>query len=302
MPARQRTRESTKEGNEMPLRSAIRSAGTSVFAAVLGFVALSAGATQVDDIRKKGELVCGVLGTDEPFSFMKDPASREIVGYEVDICKAVAKSLGVKPVLKQIAVAARLPELQQGRVDMLTATLTHSRERETQIDFSVSTFVTGQKVMVKKAAGIRHLSDLNGKKVLTVKGSSMEQNVRKAAPSAEIVSFDAGPQALLALQQGKGVAYANDETSLVSQKAMLGDAAQKYEILPENLSVEHIAVGIRKGQPELRDQVNQVLRGMEASGEAEKMFMKWFGPATRMRYEARPFKMETDRIDSVPGA
>nr|WP_053844034.1 ABC transporter substrate-binding protein [Paracidovorax avenae] len=286
----------------MPLRSAIRSAGTSVFAAVLGFVALSAGATQVDDIRKKGELVCGVLGTDEPFSFMKDPASREIVGYEVDICKAVAKSLGVKPVLKQIAVAARLPELQQGRVDMLTATLTHSRERETQIDFSVSTFVTGQKVMVKKAAGIRHLSDLNGKKVLTVKGSSMEQNVRKAAPSAEIVSFDAGPQALLALQQGKGVAYANDETSLVSQKAMLGDAAQKYEILPENLSVEHIAVGIRKGQPELRDQVNQVLRGMEASGEAEKMFMKWFGPATRMRYEARPFKMETDRIDSVPGA
>ncbi|AVT11656.1 ABC transporter substrate-binding protein [Paracidovorax avenae] len=286
----------------MPLKNAIRSAGTFVFAAVLGFVALSAGATQVDDIRKKGELVCGVLGTDEPFSFMKDPASREIVGYEVDICKAVAKSLGVKPVLKQIAVAARLAELQQGRVDMLTATLTHSRERETQIDFSVSTFITGQKVMVKKTSGIRHLSDLNGKKVLTVKGSSMEQNVRKAAPSAEIVSFDAGPQALLALQQGKGVAYANDETSLVSQKAMLGDAAQNYEILPENLSVEHIAVGIRKGQPELRDQVNQVLRGMEASGEAEKLFMKWFGPTTKMRYEVRPFKMETDRIDPVPGA
>lgn len=62
-----------------------------------------------------------MLGTDEPFSFLKDPMSREIVGYDVDMCNAVAKSLGVKPVLKQLAVAARIPELQQGRVDLLAA-------------------------------------------------------------------------------------------------------------------------------------------------------------------------------------
>ena len=110
-------------------------------------------ADQLDDIRKKGELVVGVLGTDEPNSFV-DPKTREIVGYEVDLAKAVAQKLGVKLKLKQLAVAARIPELQQGHVDLLAASLTHNKEREAVIDFSLTTFVTGQKVLVKKDSGI----------------------------------------------------------------------------------------------------------------------------------------------------
>ena len=69
-------------------------------------------ASQVDDIKKKGELVVGVLGTDEPLSFI-DPKTRELAGYDVELGKAVAAKLGVKPVFKQITLAARIPELQQ---------------------------------------------------------------------------------------------------------------------------------------------------------------------------------------------
>lgn len=69
-------------------------------------------ADQLADIQKKGQLVVGVLGTDEPATFI-DPKTREIIGYEVDLVNAIAKKIGVKPVLKQIAVAARIPELQQ---------------------------------------------------------------------------------------------------------------------------------------------------------------------------------------------
>ena len=105
----------------------------------------AAHADQLADIKKKGEIVVGVLGTDEPNSFV-DPKTREIVGYEVDLVNAIAKKIGVKPVFKQIAVAARIPELQQGHVDLLAASLTHNKEREAQIDFSLTTFVTGQKV------------------------------------------------------------------------------------------------------------------------------------------------------------
>src|ERR1700750_964152 len=123
-------------------------------------------ADQLADIKKKGELVFGVLGTDEPNSFV-DPKSREIVGYEVDIAKAIAAKIGVKPVFKQLAVAARIPELQQGRVDVLAASLTHNKERESQIDFSLTTFVTGQKVLVKTSSGITDVPQLAGKKVLT---------------------------------------------------------------------------------------------------------------------------------------
>ena len=267
-------------------------------AGVLSLAALvPAQADQLQDIKKKGELVCGVLGTDEPFSFIKDLSSREIVGYDVDFCNAIAKSIGVKPVLKQLAVAARIPELQQGRVDLLAASLTHNKEREALIDFSLSTFITGQKVMVKKDGGISQLSQLAGKKVLTVKGSTMEQNVKKAVPTAEVVSFDNSPQAFLALQQGKGVAYANDETSLIDDYSKLGAATKDYVILPQNLSTEHLALGIKKGETAFHDQVNKVLRDLESSGEADKLFTKWFGPTTKMKFPARPFKIDTDKID-----
>jgi polar amino acid transport system substrate-binding protein len=258
---------------------------------------LPARADQLQDIKKKGELVCGVLGTDEPFSFIQDPASRAIVGYDVDLCHAVAKSLGVKVSLRQLAVAARIPELQQGRVDLLAASLTHTKEREALIDFSLSVFVTGQKAMVKKASGITQLAELAGKKVLTVKGSTMEQNTKKAVPTAVIVSFDNSPQAFLALQQGKGVAYVNDETSLIDDFSKLGPAAKDYQILPQSLSTEHMALGLKKGETAFLEHVNKVLRDLEASGEAEKLFMKWFGPATKMKFPSRPFKLETSTID-----
>ncbi|CAH0441297.1 ABC transporter substrate-binding protein [Ralstonia pseudosolanacearum] len=265
--------------------------------AAVTLAAVPAKADQLADVKKKGELVCGVLGTDEPFSFLKDPMSREIVGYDVDMCHAVAKSLGVKPVLKQLAVAARIPELQQGRVDLLAASLTHNKEREAQIDFSLSTFVTGQKAMVRKDSGITSLAQLDGKKVLTVKGSTMEANIGKAIKNADIVSFDNSPQALLALQQGKGAAYVNDETTLVGNMAKLGAASRDYALLPQNLSTEHFALGLRKNEPAFHEQVNKVLRGLEASGEAQTLYDKWFGPGTKMNFGPRSFKLSTDKID-----
>ncbi|MBS0508117.1 MAG: ABC transporter substrate-binding protein [Proteobacteria bacterium] len=275
----------------------LKHAGAFAVAALMAAASLPAAADQLADIKAKGELVCGVLGTDQPFSFIQDPASREIVGYDVDVCNAVAKDLGVKPVLRQLAVAARIAELQQGRVDLLAASLTHNHEREAQIDFSLSTFVTGQKVMVKKSSGITSVAQLADKKVLTVKGSTMEANTKKALPTAQIVSFDNSPQAFLALQQGKGVGYVNDETSLVNNYSKLGSAAKDYVILPESISVEHLALGIKKGEPAFREQVNKTLRALESSGQAEKLFMKWFGPGTDMGFATRTFKIETDKID-----
>jgi polar amino acid transport system substrate-binding protein len=239
-------------------------------------------ADQLDDIKKKGELVIGVLGTDEPNSFV-DPKTREIVGYEVDIGSAIAKKLGVKPVFKQLAVAARIPELQQGRVDILAASLTHNKEREAQIDFSLTTFVTGQ-------------PQLSGKKVLTVKGGTQEPNIRKAVPNVDVVTFETTQQAFLALQQGKGVGYVNDEASLVNDFAKLGPAKKDYAILPQNISTEPLALGLKKGEKSLKTAVDGVLRELESSGDADKLFIKWYGPATKLQFDKRSFKIDSDQI------
>lgn len=256
----------------------------------------AARADQLDDIRKKGEIVIGVLGTDEPNSFV-DPRTREIIGYDVDLGNAIARKIGVKAVWKQLAVAARIPELQQGRVDLLSASLTHTREREAQVDFSLTTMVTGQKVMVKKSSGITTLAQLAGRKVVTVKGGTQDPNIRKAVPTVDVVTFENTQQAFLALQQGKGVGYVNDEVSLLDDFAKLGAASAGYLILPENISVERIALATRRNEPALKAIVNDTLRELEKSGEAEKLFLKWYGPGSRLKIQKRDFRIDSDRLD-----
>lgn len=256
----------------------------------------SAHADQLDDVKKKGELVVGVLGTDEPNSFI-DAKTREFVGYEVDLAKALAAKLGVKLKLKQLAVAARIPELQQGHVDLLAASLTHTKEREAVIDFSLTTFVTGQKVMVKKASGITAVPQLAGKKVVTVKGGTQEPNIRKAVPNVDVVTFETGPQAFQALQQGKGLALVNDEVSLLDQFAKLGPLQAQYQILDQNLSIEPLAIGLKKGEAKLKAQVDGLLRELEKSGEAEKLFNKWYGPESKLKFPRRTFKIESDKVE-----
>ncbi len=212
-----------------------------------------------------------MLGTDEPATFV-DPKTRQIVGYEVDLVNAIAKKIGVKPVLKQIAVAARIPELQQGHVDLVAAGLTHNKEREAQIDFSLTTFVTGQKAIVKKDSGIAEGPQLAGKKVLTIRGGTQEPNIRKAVPNVEVVTFDTSQQAFQALQQGKGVGYVDDEAALLRSYAKLGPQKAQYVVLKQNLSTEALAIGIKKGETGLKAVVDDsAARAREVGRSAEDL-------------------------------
>jgi len=267
-----------------------------VGATVLSLSAAVGHADQLEDIKKKGELVVGVLGTDEPATFI-DPKTRQFIGYEVDLANAIADKIGVKPVFKQVAVAARIPELQQGHVDIIAAGLTHNKEREALVDFSLTTFVTGQKVLVRKDSGVANLADLAGKKVVTLRGGTQEPNVRKAVPDVDVVTFDTSQQAFQALQQGKGAGYVDDEAALMRVYAKLGPAQKDFVVLKENLSKEPLALGLRKGEVALKKVVDDTLRELEASGEAEKIFFKWYGPDTKSQFTSRDFKFETDKID-----
>ena len=156
------------------------------------------------------------------------------------------------------------------------------------MDFSYSIIVTGQKALVKKNAGFASLHDLDGKKVLTVKGGTQEPNIRKALPNAQVVTFETSQQALLALQQGKGQAFVDDESALVNDFG--------YAILPENLSTEALAIAFRKGNPQLKQLVDSTLAGLERSGAAEQLYLKWYGPGTKSNLSERHFKIDSDRV------
>lgn len=253
-------------------------------------LASHAQADQLADIQRKGEIVIGVLGTAEPYSFI-DPATRHLVGYEIDLGQAIAQKLGVKPVFKQIAVAARIPELQQAHVDILAAALAKTPQREQQILFSTPIFVSAQKVLVQSTSPTAALEQLDGKRVTTVKGGTQEANIKKAVPGVQVITFENAPQAFQALQQGKGTGYVDDETALADALTKLGDKAARFRLLPQNVSTTEVAIGVRKEEGTLLHSVNQALAELEAKGQAEQLFFKWYGPKTRHQYTVRNFRI-----------
>lgn len=242
------------------------------------------------DAKKKGVLVAGVKDSSPPFGFV-DEATRQIVGYDVDVVKALADKLGVKLELKGVTSASRMPQLMEGNIDIVAATMTKTAERAKQIDFSHTYFLTGQKFLVKKGS-VKSLADLEGKKIGTAKGSTSEQNATKALPTATVLSFDDYPQAFLALQQGKVLAVTTDESILAGLR---GAAPNKddFEIPDIQISDEPYGLGMRKDDKAFVDFVNATLVEMEQSGKAKEIFTKWFGPDSKTPLK-RNFTIKAD--------
>ena len=254
-----------------------KSARLAFFLLILGLpLASNASADQLADIKSKGKLVCGTLGTSEPFSF-QDPATREIVGYDVDMCRKVAEALGVALEIKTISVEARIPELVLGRVDILAANLGYTKERAAQIAYSDTYFVSAQKILVRGDSGITKLDELREKKISAVKGSSSEQGLHRLMPSATVLTYQDGSTAFLAVDQGKVAGFCASELVLVRLKAR---AQSAISIIYEPLFVEEWGLGVRKDEQGFREAVNGALAGMERSGDAQRLFERWFGDGT----------------------
>ncbi len=269
----------------------------SLFAVVLSLVATlaasPANADLLQDVKARGELAVGVKDSTPPFGFIREN-DRSIVGYDIDIAAAIAKALGVKLKTVPVTSATRIPELMQGRIDLIAATMTHTHEREQQIAFSYTYFVTGQKILVKRSSGVTQLAQLAGKRLSSVRGSTSEQNIKAAVPSATVLAFNDYPSAFLALTQGKVAAMTTDETILLALKNK-APKPDDYMLLEQYVSSEPYGLGMRKGEDAFRAEVNRILVELERSGAAAKTFEIWFGPKSDVPLK-RTFKIENDKI------
>lgn len=264
----------------------------SALAFVLGLFGTALAADVYDTIKQRGALIGGVKDSTPGFGYI-DEKTREIVGYDVDFLKAIAKKMGVKLELKTVTSASRMPQLMAGNIDIIAATMTKNAERAKQIDFSYAYFMTGQKFIVKKGTG-KKLEDLNGKRIGTAKGSTSEQNATKALPKSTVISYDDYPQAFLALQQNKVFAVTTDESILAQ---LLGKAPDKnkYEITSYAISDEPYGLGIAKGSPKFLKLVNDTIVEMEKKGEAKRIFNKWFGPQSQTPMSRGSFKISSQQ-------
>ena len=142
-----------------------------------------------------------------------DAKTHELVGYDVDFAKALAKSLGVKLELVATNPANRIPLLQSGKADLIVADITITPERAQVIDFSTPYFVTGQQFLVPASGGDK-LDDYSKARIGAVKGTTGEQTLHQRFPQARVLSYDDIPLALTALRNGNVQAITQDSTIL----------------------------------------------------------------------------------------
>lgn len=243
----------------------------------LGFLSVSvAQADTLDEITKRGELICGVVATVEPFGF-PDKETRKTVGYNVDICEMIAGEMGVKASIKVIPTAARMAELNEKHVDILVAQLSYTPERAQVLDYSLRYYSTPCKIVVGEDTGIKGLEDLErGGNIGLTRGSSNAAVLKGLFPKLTITTFTESPLAFLALEQGKIDGYAASE--LVLRKFVMERKGTKPLLVLEKPFVQdEWGVGVRKDDPRLLTAVNNALKTIESNGKLDASFDKWLG-------------------------
>ncbi|WP_282446338.1 transporter substrate-binding domain-containing protein [Paenibacillus silvae] len=229
----------------------------------------------IEQIKERGKLIAGVKYDTKLFG-LKDPASGNVEGFDIDIAKALAKQIlgdETKVELKEVTSKTRIPMLQNGDIDIIIATMTITDERKEQVDFSDVYFEAGQSLLVKNDSDIAGLESLDGVKVLAVKGSTSAQNIREKAPKAEVLEYDNYQDAFTALKAGKGEALTTDNIILIGMQ----QTDNNYKLVGGNFTSEPYGMAIRKGDTAFVEEVNNMLKELKDSGEYDTLHEKWLG-------------------------
>jgi polar amino acid transport system substrate-binding protein len=240
-------------------------AATGLFLTFLVAVPVTpAAADKLDDIKARGKLVVGVSDTTPPFSFRKMPQDT-ITGYDIDLVKAVAKRIGVALDMVPVSSAERIPLLQQDKLDFVATSMTRTRERLRDIDFSHIYFVTPHAVIVKATSGITSVRQLAGRKASSASTSTAGGNLKDAVADVNIVYVRDYALAFAALKAGEVDAFTTDETvlrAIVRQDGHPGD----YLFLPDFTKSRDVGFALKKNEPRLKATINQALLDIESSG------------------------------------
>jgi ABC-type amino acid transport substrate-binding protein len=233
-------------------------------------------------IKERGKLLAGVKLDTPPFGFLDD--KNEPAGFDIDLVKKIGERLGVPVELVKVTSPTRIPLLVSGNVDLVAASMTHTRERDKTIDFSITYYTGGQSLLVPAASTIGSVKDLGGKQVAVQQGTTLEKNIAAAAPAAQVVAFRDYNAAWLALAQGRVDALTGSLNVL--QGFMKGN--QSFKIVGDLFSVEPFGIGVRRGDAELRDEINFTIQDLWTSGEYAALYRKWFGADPTVPIELWP--------------
>jgi polar amino acid transport system substrate-binding protein len=232
-------------------------------------------------IRAAGVLRAGVRCDQPPYGFRGSDGG--YAGVEVEMARQMAAwAFGSADKIELSCVTAenRIPQLQAKRVDLLIATLGITPERARVVDFSEPYRWGGSDLLVKKDSPIRSLDDVRSRTVIMLRGTTQAGWFDANMPGLNSMRLNTAADALTALLQGRGEAYAHDAATLV----VIAARDPSLRLVGEAFAVSDAAVGIRKNEAEWMAWVNAALARMKAEGLYATWLEKWVPAETRPFY------------------
>ena len=235
-------------------------------------------------VKESGTLTLGIRESSFPLSYLD--ASQKPIGYHIDVCRKIADAVKTRLGLAKLNVVTqpvtsqnRIPLVVNGTVDLECGSTTNNLDRQKQVAFAPTTYVTNVMMAVKKASGIKSLDQLSGKPVATTTGTTSVQLIRahekgKNLDFKEVYGKDHADSFLM-LETDRAVAFVMDDNLLMGLIAN-SKAPQDYALVGEPLSTEPIAIMLRKDDPQFKGLVHATVANMAKTGELTKLYNQWF--------------------------
>jgi glutamate/aspartate transport system substrate-binding protein len=238
----------------------------------------------LDRIESSGVLTIGHRDSSIPFSYLDD--SQRVVGFSIDLCSRVVDQIKVATKRTDLQVkylpvtsATRIPLLANGTIDIECGSTTNTKERQTQVAFSSTTYLTTSNFVSKKSAGLRGFDDFKGRTVVSTAGTTSlrllnELNSRKNLGMSIIPAKDHA-EAFLMVATDRASAFVMDDVLLAGLVANSQDPSA-FAISKDFLSIEPYAIMVRRDDPGFKQVVDSALGEAFRSGDFERIYRKWF--------------------------
>jgi len=258
-----------------------------ILIALLLGCAIAAPASAQDTLKKikdTGVVKIGNRDASIPLSYLDD--KQQPVGYGVDIClkvvdaiKAELKMPNLKVEFVPVTSQTRIPILTGGNIDLECGSTTNSVERQKQVAFAPTYFMTGTKIIVKKSSGIKSYNDLKGKTVVFTSGTTNERAMKAYSDEHKLgINFIPSKdhaESFLAVDTGRAVAFPMDDVILYGLRANAKNP-NDFEVLGPFLSDDPYGIMMRKDDPQFKKVVDNAVSALYKSGEINKIYHKWF--------------------------
>lgn len=219
-------------------------------------------------------LKVGAETTFPPFEF-QDETSKDYVGFDIDLAKAIGKQIGYEVQIQNIGFDGLIPALDAGNIDMIASAMSITDERAKKVNFSKPYYKSGLSIVVNSSNNsINSFKDLEGKRIAVQIGTTSAEEARKIK-NAQVREFNSNSEAYMELKNNGVDAVVNDLP--VNAYYLTKTGAKDAKLVGEVANSEDYGLATAKKNTELNEKINKALDELKKNGEYDKIYLKWFG-------------------------